>query len=401
MHMELNLKISVIIPTHNRLDNLTSVIGTILNQDYEDWEVVVSDNYSEDDIKNYIESLNEPRIRYFRTNSFVAVTENWNNVINQATGDYIIMMGDDDGLMPGYFSKTSKTIEKFDHPPVIYSAMYQFANPGVFPGEEAGYLAEVRNGFFFKGKDEPFVLDKKDAYKAVSGSMQLHRQFSFNIQCFTLSRDFVESIKGENDFYQSPFPDYYIANVIFLMADKIVVDPRPIALAGITKKSFGFFLINGIEDKGAELLNNSSIHASVSEILKKKLLPGSEYQSNYVLAMSQVVANYGEKFKFSVNFGRYRRLQIFHILERYFGVNPFNDSVFIDIWGKLTLIEKIFALTFISIFRISGSFSASLQGKIHSTLYKIVTPYKYKAVVNFVDRGSYNNALDVYNAYAK
>jgi len=395
------LKISVIIPTHNRLENLTSVIGTIINQDYEDWEIIVSDNHSEEDIKSYISTLNEPRIHYYRTDSFVAVTDNWNNVINRATGDYIIMLGDDDGLLPGYFSKISETVEKFDSPPVIYSAMYQFANPGAIPGETQGYLAEVRNGFFFEGKDEPFVLDKKDAHKAARGSLQFQRQFSFNIQCFTLRKDFVELIKGEGEFYQSPYPDYYIANVIFLIADRIIIDPRPIALAGITKKSFGFFLINGITDKGAELLNNASILSAVSVTLKQKLLTGSEYQSNYLLAMCQVVANYGEDFKLSVNFGRYRRLQIFHVLERYIGVNPFKDSAFMDIWKNLTLTEKSFALLLISIFTVGSVFSARIREKVRSLTYKLVTPYKHKAMVNFVDRGSYNNALDVYNAFVK
>ena len=98
------MKFSVLLPTHNRRDLLARAIETVRCQDYDDWEIIVSDNFSDEDITGYVQSLGEPRIKYFRTEGFVPVTDNWNNALDKCDGDYVIMLGDDDCLMKCYFS---------------------------------------------------------------------------------------------------------------------------------------------------------------------------------------------------------------------------------------------------------------------------------------------------------
>ena len=80
------MKFSVLLPTRNRLEYLRYAIETVLRQDYQNWEVIVSDNCSEDDIAGYVASLNDPRICYVRTDTFVPVTDNWNNALRLSTG---------------------------------------------------------------------------------------------------------------------------------------------------------------------------------------------------------------------------------------------------------------------------------------------------------------------------
>src|SRR4051794_10427964 len=102
------MKFSILLPTRNRTEYLSHAVYTILNQDYDNWEAIVSDNHSEQDIAAYVASLGEPRIKYFRTNGFVSVTENWNTALEKSSGDYVIMLGDDDGLLSGYLRKIQK-----------------------------------------------------------------------------------------------------------------------------------------------------------------------------------------------------------------------------------------------------------------------------------------------------
>ena len=78
------MRFSVLLPTRNRLDLLTYAIETVRRQDYDDWEIVVSDNASEQDIAGDIKSLNEPRIKYVRTQEFIPVTDNWNNALRNS-----------------------------------------------------------------------------------------------------------------------------------------------------------------------------------------------------------------------------------------------------------------------------------------------------------------------------
>ena len=103
------MKFSVLLPTRNRLDLLSYAIETVRRQDYLDWEIIVFDNVSEEDIQGYVRSLNDSRIKCYRTEKLVPVTDNWNNALSKSNGDYVIMLGDDDCLMEGYFSTLNKS----------------------------------------------------------------------------------------------------------------------------------------------------------------------------------------------------------------------------------------------------------------------------------------------------
>ena len=70
------------------------------------------------------------------------MTASWNRAIDLARGDYVTLIGDDDGLAPNYFEKLADLVATFDHPNVVYSSVYQFLRPAVAPWERAGYVAE-------------------------------------------------------------------------------------------------------------------------------------------------------------------------------------------------------------------------------------------------------------------
>lgn len=94
---------------------------------YSNCEVVVSDNSSEDDVGGYVASLSKPRVKYSRTDHLVSVTDKQNNALAHSSGDYVLMLGDDDGLVNGYFRGLKRVLERFVEPDVVYSRAYQFA----------------------------------------------------------------------------------------------------------------------------------------------------------------------------------------------------------------------------------------------------------------------------------
>src|SRR5687768_11034765 len=86
-----HMKFSVLLPTRNRLELLRYAIESVRRQFYQDWEIVVSDNDSIEDVRGYVASLGDGRIRYVRTPRFIPVTDNWSNALAHSSGDYVVM----------------------------------------------------------------------------------------------------------------------------------------------------------------------------------------------------------------------------------------------------------------------------------------------------------------------
>ena len=310
------MKFSVLLPTRNRIDLLRYAIESVRRQDYSDWEIVVSDNASEEDVRGYVTSLGDSRIRYVRTESFVPVTENWNNVLRHASGDYVLMLGDDDAIMGGYFRELAACIEQHDGPDVIYTDAYQFAYPNVIPGHatafiQRGYTEFLRGNF----AAEPFWLDKVKAKELVRKSMSFRVAFGFNMQHYLVSRKMVREISRAGDFYQSPYPDYYAANALLLEASRILVVPHPLVVIGISPKSFGYYYFNDKESEGDTFLNNVP-EPDIRRRLERIVLPGSSMNSSWLYAMEAVKRNFDRNGRMAISYRRYRFFQIYAVYVR-------------------------------------------------------------------------------------
>ena len=305
------MKFSVLIPTRNRLELLKYAVETVLRQDYSDWELVIADNDSEQDVAAYAETLRDRRVRYFRTQGFLPVTENWNFALSKSTGDYVIMLGDDDCLLKGYFKLQADLIERYSRPDFIYTDAFQYAYPGVIPGYPEGLL-QIGYTEFLGDSREPFLLPRAEALKAVGNSMRFRVTFGYNTQHFLVSRRLIDSLSRVGPFFQSPYPDYYAANALFLTAERALIVPGPMVVIGISSKSFGFYYFNRREDEGVSFLNNPVSEQMAAE-LAQTLLPGSAMNTSWLVAMETLKRNFPSEASFPVDRHRYRLLQIISI----------------------------------------------------------------------------------------
>lgn len=89
-------KISVIISTYNRASLLKEAIISVLNQSYLNFELIISDDGSTEDIESLIENFNDERIIYLKHDKNRGVSFAKNDAIKASKGDYIISLDDDD-----------------------------------------------------------------------------------------------------------------------------------------------------------------------------------------------------------------------------------------------------------------------------------------------------------------
>lgn len=381
------MKFSVLLPTRNRLELLVRAIETVRRQHYENWEIIVSDNCSEEDVAGYVASLDDSRIKYFCTESFVPVTDNWNNALEKCDGDYIIMLGDDDGLMKGYFSYLVEQIRKFDFPDFVYTSAFLYAYPGVLPNCPKGFLRTYNAREIYHNSNEPFLVERFEARNFVKQSLNFRVAFDYNMQFSLVSSRIVEKLKSYGPFYQSPYPDYYASNAIMQKAEKILVVPKPLVTVGISPKSFGYYYFNDAETKGTAFLKNFPNQAIV-ERLKDVVLPGTNMNTSWLFSMETLA----EKFNLEVNYARYRELQIRYV---YAGLVRKNKA------AKVVCRELKEKMSFYEIIRYHWLFMFAFKcipKHLHSRLeHQIITaagshPATYMAQV----KGDFDTILDVF-----
>ena len=120
--------VSVIIPTYNRSDLVGRSVRSVLDQSYQDFEVIIVDDGSNDNTEEVIEKFQkqDARIKYIRhaTNKGSAAARNTG--IKTATGNYIAFQDSDDTWEP---VKLEKQIQVFQNAPaevgVVYTDMWR------------------------------------------------------------------------------------------------------------------------------------------------------------------------------------------------------------------------------------------------------------------------------------
>lgn len=91
-----NELVSIIMPTYNCAKFINETIKSVLNQTYENWELVIVDDCSNDNTEEVVASFNDKRIKYHRLekNSGAAVART--TAMKMATGNYMAFLDSDD-----------------------------------------------------------------------------------------------------------------------------------------------------------------------------------------------------------------------------------------------------------------------------------------------------------------
>jgi glycosyltransferase involved in cell wall biosynthesis len=329
---------SVLLPTRNRLEYLRYAIETVRRQDYSDWEIIVSDNFSEDNIGEYIASLAEPRIVYRRTDKSLPVTDNWNNALDQSSGRYIVMLGDDDGLLPGYFSNAKLLIDEFESPDFIYSSALFFAYPGVMPDAPLGFLRHDKNAYL--NENRPFLLDRARSLAIAKGYLAFRMPVASNMQFSLISRDCITRLRSDGVFFHSPYPDFYATPALFLTSKRILIDPAPRVIIGITPKSYGFFHFNNQSEDGVAFLNNSSALEQDSGLARIRL-PGTSYNDSWLRASEALHRRHSHRYGLEPQYKRYRLLQIVHCFKRCYFDHSMKRADIDELLKRMTIFERL------------------------------------------------------------
>lgn len=164
------------LPTYQRAHTLRRAIDSVLAQTYGNFELILSDNASQDDTDAICEEYRQldPRVRYFRQATNVGPIENFNSLLQRARGDYIMFLGDDDWIEDTYLQHCLHALR--DHPDRVlaHGKVRYFDTDGLVRAPESLDLIESspsrRVTAYYRGvewNEEVYGVMRKDSWARV------------------------------------------------------------------------------------------------------------------------------------------------------------------------------------------------------------------------------------------
>ncbi len=217
---------SIVIPTRNRAHLLQYSLKSALNQNFYDYEIIVSNNASTDNTKDIVHSLSNEKVRYVEFNDRVLyMYEHWEFATRLAKGKYITILCDDDVYFPYLLNKVARVINKSDNIKVItFLHAHYYSNDWEIPNERNTLKIPI-----FSGKIQTF-----NSRKVLTSMFQFKRQFIYApsaIKAF-YHKEIVKSIREKTNWlFYSIYPDIFAASATLFFTTKYTYIDEPLIIS--------------------------------------------------------------------------------------------------------------------------------------------------------------------------
>lgn len=114
--------VTIGMPVYKRLNYLPQALSSVYAQDYPNIELIVSDNGMNGSKVSDLVNEYYPRPYRFRQNHVsVDAAVHFNQIIHEASGEYFLLLGDDDEISPNYVSELSGVLDNHQRVSVAFS----------------------------------------------------------------------------------------------------------------------------------------------------------------------------------------------------------------------------------------------------------------------------------------
>ena len=204
--------VSIGIPTYNRGEDLEICIKNILNQTYDNIEIIVSDNSSSDDKSKLLYKSNlfkNPKIRLIKNSENIGILKNTIQVLDNARGDLFCWISDDDWRSNTFIEEMVKDIEKLGEGYICFSNYLEVIND-CYPSNKhlrnKNKFNFLKSNYSFFRKLYFYILDnangKCNLFYSLIPTKELKKinfkKISNNWEELSMDRNIVQTLLGDN-----------------------------------------------------------------------------------------------------------------------------------------------------------------------------------------------------------
>ncbi|SRR5579871_6586933 len=257
-------KITLVIPTRERLPVLRHCMQTALAQAYRNLQILVSDNASSDGTGEFIQGLGDPRVRYINTGRRVSMSTNWEFALSHVDDGWVMFLGDDDGLLPNAIDRLAEITATTDCETITFRACNY-----VWPGPSGSCFGRLVIPFC-EGRE---VRQTSEWLKRVIDSRTDYTNLPMIYNLGIVSMGLINRIRRQCDrFFNSSIPDVYASVAFARSATNYLYINQPFAIIGSSKFSNGAsFAANSLKaveeggDRGIASDDNAEYRRFMSE----------------------------------------------------------------------------------------------------------------------------------------
>lgn len=228
-------RFSVIIPQKDRAEYLEHTLKTCMIQDYPNFEIIVSDDCSEDNSVEVVKELakRDSRIKLFAHNHHLGMRDNFEFALNQVKDGYVMALGGDDALLPGCVWRMYEILKESG------KELLTWATPVFHYDENGKSLLAVKRRKDYTVK----ILKSEDFLNKIAKTFhyQIDECPMFYMKGIA-STALVNRVKNrtpDHCFYYCPTPDGFSGVVLAGEVEDYAYTDEPLSLCGDTKKSQG------------------------------------------------------------------------------------------------------------------------------------------------------------------
>ncbi len=206
-----NPLVSIIMNCYNGEKFLSESVKSVLNQSYQNWELIFWDNMSSDNSSKIIKKIRDPRIKYYLSNKFEKLYMARNLALEKTSGKFICFLDTDDLWDDTFIEKNLNKILKFNYS-IIYSKY--FIKNEISNKKYVSYTEDLPSGFITQNllkryligisavflKKDIFDEDKFDPNYQIIGDFDFFLRLSLTHEFYAIQEPLLTYRHHPNNF---------------------------------------------------------------------------------------------------------------------------------------------------------------------------------------------------------